>query len=56
VKVSFGAKVIMDTANGAYVWIDGDWIEPPYTASTWVSGHWVERSGRHIWIEGHWEG
>ena len=42
--------------DGAYVWIDGDWIEPPYTASTWVQGHWVERNGRHIWIEGHWEG
>jgi WXXGXW repeat (2 copies) len=42
--------------DGAYVWIGGDWIEPPYVASTWVPGHWIERDGRHIWIEGHWEG
>src|SRR5262249_53859117 len=42
--------------NGAYVWVDGGWIDPPYEASTWVPGHWVDRAGRHIWIDGHWEG
>jgi len=42
--------------DGGYVWIGGDWIEPPYATAAWIPGHWIERDGRQIWIEGHWEG
>jgi hypothetical protein len=41
--------------NGNYVWVDGQWVQPPYEQATWVDGHWIDKNGRQIWIEGHWE-
>jgi len=39
----------------AYVWVPGEWREPPHGHTHWVAGHWSHH-GTHgwYWTEGHW--
>jgi hypothetical protein len=37
-----------------YVWVPGEYAEPPYAHARWVDGHWAHRRGGYVWVEGHW--
>jgi hypothetical protein len=37
-----------------YVWVPGEYAEPPYAHARWVEGHWANRGGGYVWVEGHW--
>jgi hypothetical protein len=38
----------------AYVWVPGEYVEPPHPHARWVPGHWDHRGGGYVWVEGHW--
>ena len=37
-----------------YVWVPGNYVEPPHAHARWVDGHWDHRGGGYVWVEGHW--
>jgi hypothetical protein len=38
----------------AYVWVPGEYVQPPHPHARWVPGHWAHRGDGYVWIEGHW--
>ncbi len=38
----------------AYVWVPGEYVEPPHAHARWVAGSWQHRHGEYVWVEGHW--
>jgi hypothetical protein len=40
--------------GNAYVWVPGEYRDPPHPHAAWVDGHWAHRSGGYVWVEGHW--
>ena len=37
-----------------YVWVPGNYVEPPHSHARWVSGHWNHHHNGYVWVEGHW--
>jgi hypothetical protein len=38
----------------AYVWVPGEYVQPPHPHARWVPGRWDHRHGEYVWVEGHW--
>ena len=37
-----------------YVWVPGNYVEPPHAHAVWVRGEWVHERGGYVWHEGRW--
>ena len=38
-----------------WVWQSGQYVPPPYGATTWIPGRWEQQpTGTWMWMEGHW--
>jgi hypothetical protein len=37
-----------------YVWVPGEWRNPPHPHARWVAHRWVHRNGGYVLVEGHW--
>lgn len=40
--------------DGAYVWVVGSWVRPPYGGAVWVPGRWVHTRRGWRFMRGHW--
>jgi hypothetical protein len=41
--------------GNAYVWVPGEWRNPPHPHAHWVAHKWVHRHGGYVLVEGHWK-
>jgi hypothetical protein len=37
-----------------YVWIEGQFIQPPHPGAQWVAGHWQQTPNAWVWVDEHW--
>ena len=44
-----------DPARQTYVWLQGEYAQPPRPSARWVDGHWAETPTAWIWMDGHWD-
>ena len=43
-----------DADSQSYVWLDGEFVQPPHPGAHWVDGHWRETPTDWLWVAGHW--
>ena len=44
-----------DTSANDYYWVDGAWVEPPYTGALWTPGWWGPGyDNGYLWNAGYW--
>lgn len=37
-----------------WAWVNGKWVQPPFSNAYWVPGYWQHRGGNYKWETGHW--
>jgi hypothetical protein len=37
-----------------YVWLDGEFAQPPRPGAQWMPGHWEETPTAWVWVDGRW--
>jgi WXXGXW repeat (2 copies) len=40
--------------GAGYEWVDGAWVEPPYSGALWTPGFWGVGYGGYAWYPGYW--
>jgi hypothetical protein len=40
--------------GNAYVWVPGEWRQPPRPHARWVDHRWEHRKDGYVFVEGHW--
>lgn len=43
-----------DPAGGNYVWVAGEYAQPPRPGAQWVDGHWTQTATSWVWVDGGW--
>jgi len=37
-----------------YVWLAGEYAQPPHPGAQWVGGHWEQTPRAWVWVDGRW--
>jgi len=37
-----------------YVWLEGEFAQPPRPGAQWVAGHWQQTPTAWVWVDGNW--
>ena len=43
-----------DPGSQNYIWIDGEYTQPPRPGAQWVAGHWTQTADSWVWTNDHW--
>jgi hypothetical protein len=43
-----------DPKGQNYVWLEGEFAQPPHPGAQWVAGHWQQSPNAWTWVDGHW--
>jgi hypothetical protein len=43
-----------DPNSQNYVWLDGEFAQPPHPGAQWVPGHWQQTPTAWTWVDGRW--
>jgi hypothetical protein len=43
-----------DPASQNYVWLEGEFAQPPHPGAQWMPGRWQQSPTAWTWVDGHW--
>jgi hypothetical protein len=43
-----------DPASQNYVWLEGEYAQPPHPGALWMPGHWQQSPTAWTWVDGRW--
>ncbi len=43
-----------DPVQRKYIWLVGQYVQPPREQVRWISGHWRQEPAGWVWIDGRW--
>jgi hypothetical protein len=43
-----------DPASQNYVWLEGEFAQPPHSSAQWIPGRWQQSPTAWTWVDGHW--
>jgi len=43
-----------DPAGQNYVWLEGEFAQPPHPGAQWIAGRWQQTLTAWTWLDGHW--
>ena len=43
-----------DPAQQNYVWVGGEFTQPPHPNAQWLPGHWSQQPNGWVWIDARW--
>jgi hypothetical protein len=44
-----------DPSSNNYVWLEGQYLQPPHPGAQWVPGHWQQTPNAWVWVDGNWQ-
>jgi hypothetical protein len=44
-----------DPRGQNYVWLEGEYAQPPHPGAQWIAGHWQQTPTAWTWIDGRWQ-
>jgi hypothetical protein len=44
-----------DPSSSNYVWLEGQYLQPPHPGAQWVAGHWEQTPNAWVWVDGSWQ-